>query len=507
MAQGMIIPKPVQMEILQADTVVIGAGTIIYSDASFFSDANLLSALLKKYTGYNIPVKKGISSGGKNDISLIRSKDTLNYPSEAYSVLADKKGITIIAGDGAGIYYGGITMLQLLTRDTSAGESFNLPSIAIRDQPRFKWRGLMLDCSRTLISVGHLKRTIDRMSFYKLNTLHLHLTDDQGWRLQIKQRPLLTTKGAFFADNYHEPKEFEGFYSQEQIKDIIRYASLRHIQIIPEIEAPGHSSAAIHAYPHLSCSERVVPIYPLLAGSPAPPNDVFCAGNEGTYQFFEDVLKETAGLFSSPFIHLGGDEVSKHHWKECNKCQAKIKSEKLKNEEELQRYLMNRVSKTVIDAGKRPIGWDEVMEGNIGKNWLIMAWRGEQKGMEAASLGYDVVMSPTTHLYFDYRHITTPTKKVYSYEPIPDTSLALTNKVLGIQANFWSHIERTESRIDFMLFPRSLALAERAWSERSVKDYEDFNKRKIHHFKWLKFFDVKFNGNDDPEPSPWDLVW
>jgi len=508
-AQNFIIPKPSRMEIKQDSPFVLDSQTTIITDPALAGEGKLLKDMLKKYTGYDLRIIKQ-TSGIKNNntISLAKSKNKEAYPAESYSVTANMNTVVITGSTPSGIFYGGITLLQLIKQDTAMKKRYVLPAVSIFDNPRFAWRGLMLDCSRTFLSPGYLKRTIDRMSFYKLNTLHLHLTDDQGWRLEIKKRPLLTSKGAFFAENYHEPKDFEGFYTQEQMKDIIRFAAERHIRIIPEIEAPGHSSAAIHAYPDLSCSGKSAPVYPLLSGSPVPPNDVFCAGNEETYRLFNDVVQEVTSLFPSSFIHFGGDEVSKHHWEKCSKCQNKIVQEKLANENELQRYLMQRISETAINSGKRPIGWDEVLDGNIGKKWLIMAWRPEEKGIEAAKKGYDVVLTPTSHLYFDYRYITTPTSKVYSYEPISDTvSAEITKHVLGIQANFWSHVERTESRIDFMLFPRLLALSERAWSDRSVKDYADFRVRKEYHLNWLKFFDIKYNGNDDPERSPWDLVW
>lgn len=501
-----IIPKPAVMQQNPGKDFVFSKSVQLIAEPDFAQVADLLADLIEARTGIQISVRGNESALSGPTIALKKSDGGLS--AEAYSLQVSERVVTIVAAEKAGSYYGGMTLLQLLEADSTVNNQYRIAPIHIQDMPRFSWRGLMLDCSRTFISVDYLKKTIDRMSFYKLNTLHLHLTDDQGWRLEVKSHPNLTTEGAFFADNYNEPEAFQGYYSQQEIEALIDYAALRQVTIIPEIEVPGHSSAAIHAYPHLSCSGRKVPIFPLQSGPPAPPNDVFCAGNDSTYLFFEQVLDEVTQLFPAAYVHLGGDEVPKHHWRNCHKCQAKMKALNINTEEDLQGFIMDEVSTHLASAGKQPIAWDEILEGEIAADWVIMAWRGHEKGIEAAKRGHQVVMTPTSHLYFDYSHVTTPTKKVYAFEPISDTVAAdIASHFIGIQANFWSHVARTESRIDFQLFPRTLALAERAWSEKQVTDYEDFEQRKQTHADWLKFFDIKYNRNDNPEPSPWDVVW
>lgn len=500
-----IIPKPVRVDKTLKGAFLLDRNTKIIAPSAFLPEAEQLGDLLKKKMEVGVSIETGTPNGSFPQ-AIVFTREDMNE-NEAYRLRVENHGVSIAASDKAGAFYGAMTLLQLMEKDT-ATSNVNIEAVEIFDYPRFGWRGLMLDCSRTFISMDYLKKTIDRMSFYKLNVLHLHLTDDQGWRLEIKKRPLLTSEGASFAANYNEPASFEGHYSQDDIRELLEYAAQRHVEIVPEIEVPGHSAAAIHAYPNLSCSGLKVPIFPLTSGSPYPNNDVFCAGNPDTYTFFEDVLEEVAGLFPSPYVHLGGDEVGKHHWKSCEKCQGKMKDLGISDEEKLQKHMMAEVGKNVLDAGKKPIGWDEILDGGAGKDWLVMAWQGHDIGIRAASQGYDVVMSPTSHLYFDYNYRTTPTKKVYSFQPIPDGLTEEEQKhFLGIQANFWSHIDRTESRIDAMIYPRALALAERAWSEDNVRDYENFTQRKVAHRQWLRFFDVKYNWNDDPEPSPYDTIW
>ncbi|HTE24220.1 beta-N-acetylhexosaminidase [Flavitalea sp.] len=504
MGQDVIIPRPASMTLNPGNDFVIQAQTQIIADEGFSTEAELLAGYLKAATGLTIRVRKKPDSKRPNaNITLRKDAASGNLQPEAYTLSVNANQVIITAGDAAGIYYGGVSFVQLLTPLDTAKKLFNVRPVIIQDKPRFSWRGIMLDCSRTFLSIDYLKRNIDRMSFYKLNTLHLHLTDDQGWRLEIKKRPLLQTKGATFAKNYNEPKEFEGFYSQKEIAELLKYAAARHVTIVPEIEIPGHSIAPLYAYPELSCTGNIPAVFPFFSG-PGIANDIFCAGNEGTYDFFKDVLNEVTSLFPVKYVHLGGDEAPKAHWKVCPKCQNKMKTLGLQNEEQLQGYVMNRIGNFLPTGSKRPIGWDEVLDGdNLEKKWIIMAWQNHQRGVKAIKTGYDVVMTPTSHLYFDYNYATTNTEKVYSYEPLRDEDNITSGQqkhVLGIQANFWSHIARTESRIDYHIYPRALALAERAWSDRSVTDYQNFSKRKNIHTYWLNFFDIKYNRKDDPKP-------
>ena len=497
-AQPSVIPQPLIMHVTSDQLLSINSVLYIVYDSKLAGEANLLSQNIKKVTGIDVkfvhtPPKTKTSS--INTIYLKLDKTT-SSDVESYQLQINNKGVVIIGSDAAGIFYGGVTLQQLLNPPTKDKKQWQLPFVEIQDKPRFGWRGLMLDCSRTFISSEYLKKTIDRMAFYKMNTLHLHLTDDQGWRLEIKKYPLLTSKGAFFAANYNEPKEFEGFYTQAQMKELINYARQRHVEIVPEIEVPGHSHAALYAYPALSCSRNITPIYPFSSGPSMTTNDVFDVGNENTYHFFKEVIKEVAEIFPSPYIHLGGDEVREGAWKDCKNCQAKMKSLGISDQKHLQGYVMNRVGNYVVADNKRPIGWDEVFQTGVGKETVIMVWRQQQTGIKATKDGYDVVMCPTSHLYFDYDYSITNTKKVYSYQPVPADATSEEKKhYLGIQACFWSHIDRTESKIDYQLFPRLLALAERAWSDEAVNDYNNFATRKSNHTFWLNYFDIKYNRN------------
>lgn len=491
-SQHAIVPQPLRAAFFQDSPFVLSHNVIIVSDTEFLTEANIIASLISDR--FNRRVKVGQKP--LDDHSAIFIKKTDDNIKEAYLLSVKEEECIISAADGAGALYGGITLSQMIEFDKEK-RSLIIKSAKIEDKPRFGWRGLMLDCSRTFLPVEYLKKTIDRMAFYKLNVLHLHLTDDQGWRLEIKKRLNLTSEGAFFSDSAIEPEEFEGYYTQDEIKDLIIYAAHRHIQIVPEIEVPGHSGAAIHAYPELSCTKEKTPIYPLIHHGAKKPNDVFCAGNEATYSFFEDVLNEVTTLFPSVYVHLGGDEVSKHHWQNCEVCQKKMKDLNIENEDFLQRYVMVEVGKNVTKVNKKPIGWDEVMEGDISRDWIIMGWRDESKGREALQKGYEVIMTPTSHLYFDYSYATTPTKKVYAYNPVPENiTEEQKNRILGIQANFWTHIDRWPSRIDFQLYPRILALSERAWSDSSVNDYDNFLQRGKSHKKWLQFFRIEYNDNE-----------
>lgn len=490
--QHNIIPYPSHAAYLQEALFVLDRPVLILSDKAFLTEANLIASLIAER--YRIEVRVGDKPiEGHAVVSIIKSDDLIK---EQYQIRVNEKECVILASEGSGAFYGGITLAQMIRFD-EVKRNHLIPSVRIEDQPRFSWRGLMLDCSRTFIPVDYIKKTIDRMAFYKLNVLHLHLTDDQGWRLEIKKRLHLTAKGASFAASAKEPDAFEGYYTQYDIRDLIVYAARRHIQIVPEIEVPGHSGAAIHAYPELSCSKAKIPIYPFIHQGAEKPNDVFCAGNEATYSFFEDVLSEVTALFSSPYVHLGGDEVSKHHWINCETCQMKKNAMNIDNEDVLQRYVMDRVGKHITDAKKRPIGWDEIVDGDISRDWIIMGWRDQSKGREALQKGYEVILSPHTHLYFDYSYATTPTSKVYAYNPVPDDVTAeQVSRILGIQANFWSHIDRWTSRIDFQLYPRLLALSERAWSEASVNDYDNFHQRMKDHKEWFQLFRIEYNDSE-----------
>jgi hexosaminidase len=333
----------------------------------------------------------------------------------------------------------------------------------------------MLDCSRTFLNKAYLFRYIDLLAMHKMNVLHLHLTDDQGWRIEIKKHPRLTEIGSRFASRYAGEKN--GYYSQQDIREIVHYAALRHVTIVPEIEMPGHATALLAVYPELSCSGRRQDIFPFFQG-PAVTRDILCAGNDAVFDVMKDVLAEVMELFPSQYIHVGGDEAPKDRWQACPKCRQRIKEEGLHNEDELQSYFMRRIGDFVRSKGRTLIGWDEILEGGLAPNAAVMSWRGTKGGYEAAILNHEVVMSPTTHCYFDYDVRQISLDKTYAFCPIPEgLPEEKTRFILGGQANMWTHIARTDSTIDQQIFPRLLALAEALWSKPEQKRFKDFYHR------------------------------
>ncbi len=485
-----VIPKPSQVKIAQGSFNFAGMAAIYYDDncSGFVNVAGYLQTTLRDQLGRTVKIDKlDASAIAGNAIVLKCSASQPTLGSEGYELTVTTGRVTILANERVGVFYGVQTLLQL--RDDETGQA---PCIEITDSPRFQWRGLMLDCSRTFQSVAYMKKTIDRMAMYKMNVLHLHLTDDQGWRVEIKKYPELTAKGARFPEKYEEPLRHQGYYTQAQIKDLVQYATMRNITVVPEIEMPGHSIAPLSCYPELSCSGGSFEIYPFFKG-PGITADIFCAGNEATFVFFENVLDEVFELFPSKFIHIGGDEAPKSGWQACAKCQVRIKAEGLKDEHGLQSYFIKRVEKYANSKGKRIIGWDEILEGGLAPNAAVMSWRGIGGGIAAASTGHDVVMSPTSHCYFDYTYKAIDTRKAYSFEPVPDQlSDEQAKHVLGLQANFWSHIDREEHLVDRQLWPRLLAIAERGWSAKSVRNWDDFQGRVQHNLNRLEAFGIAY---------------
>jgi hexosaminidase len=493
-----IIPEP--QEILSGQGFFnLTDRAVIVAPARYRNEALILQNELALATGLHLKISNN-HTAVSDAIVMETAKKSL--PAEAYNLSVGNSGIVISASDSKGIFYGTMSLLQLLPPDklktVVSGQPVSIPAVSINDFPRFKWRGLMLDVSRTFMPPDYIKRTIRRMSFYKLNVLHLHLTDDQGWRIPVRGYPLLVEKASHFDTSYHEPAEFQGYYSRADIAELVQFAALHHVDVVPEIESPGHSHAALYAYPDLSCDGRIAPIFPFFSG-PGVTNDVFCVGNPGSLKFFQTVITETAGLFPSPYLHLGGDEVPRTEWEHCPKCQALVQSAHLENTSELQGYFMQELHDQVVKERKRPVAWDEILVDNklLSKDWVIMSWRGVKPGIDAAMRGYDVVMTPTSNLYFDYPYTSTNTRKVFDYDPFDGKNNdTLTSHILGIQANFWSHIDRTESRIDNQLYPRLLALAERAWSSSDDQNFIKFRERLIYQKNWLDYFKIRYYNRD-----------
>ena len=419
---------------------------------------------------------------------------------EAYKLNVSPSSIQIEAKTPKGIFYAFQTLRQLMPAaiesESSVGDdiAWKVPCVSIEDAPSFAYRGMMLDVSRHFMSKEVVKRTIDLMSFHKLNTFHWHLTDDQGWRIEIKKYPKLTSIGGFrdktiIGHAKDKPykwdvKRYGGFYTQEDVKEIVAYARKRFVEIIPEIEMPGHAVAALTAYPEYSCSGGPFEV----EGRWGVFNDIFCT-KEATFEFMQNILDEVVALFPSTYVHIGGDEAPRIRWKNCVHCQQRMKQENLTKESELQTYFVNRIESYLNTKGKQIIGWDEIIEGGIPQRATVMSWRGEKGGIHAAKAGYDVIMTPNNYLYLNRYQFDpkteplaiggfVPLEIVYNYHPVPATLTPEEAKhIKGVQGNLWTEYITSGEQMEYMLYPRAAALAELAWSKKESKDYEKFYQR------------------------------
>ncbi|WP_295118194.1 family 20 glycosylhydrolase [uncultured Chitinophaga sp.] len=477
-----IIPAPQSMEVKPGSFVLTAKSAIGFS-VTASKAGGLFNEFLQTNYGFKLPYAKVVSS-----VNFI---EDATLPAEGYELTVTSKSITL-KGNGAGLYYGIQTLQQLVP--LTKGTSLSIPNVVIKDAPRFAYRGLMLDCGRHFFPASYVKKYIDVMAQYKLNRLHWHLTEDQGWRIEIKKYPRLqevaskrdeTVIGHAGRSKEYDGKPYGGYYTQEEIKDIVKYAEARYITIIPEIEMPGHAQAALAAYPYLGCTGG-----PYKVGTTfGVMNEVYCAGNDSVFAFQEGVLDEVLALFPSKYIHIGGDECPKDRWKTCPKCQARIKALGLKDEHELQSYFIGRVEKYLNSKGRNIIGWDEILEGGLAPNATVMSWRGEAGGIAAAKQKHDVIMTPNTYLYLDYLQGIPatepmgiggylPLKTTYGYEPYSPNLTAEEHKyIIGVQGNVWTEYIQTPEKADYMTYPRGLALAEITWSPAGKKNYESFLNR------------------------------
>ncbi|SMD32612.1 hexosaminidase [Reichenbachiella faecimaris] len=460
--------------------------------------ADFFALKLKRSTGLELKVQK--EAADNNFISLQLEPI---HSEEGYTLDASNQGVTIKASSPKGIFYGLSTLMQLLPAEVESetlvqNMDWTLPAVSIKDKPRFSWRGFHLDVCRHFISLEEVKKHIDILSIFKINKFHWHLTEDQGWRIEIKKYPKLTSVGATRTEA--DGSTHEGFYTQEEIKEVVAYAAARYIDVIPEIEMPGHALAALSAYPELSCNE----------GTYTPriiwgvETDVFCAGKDEVFTFLEDVIEEIIPLFPYEYYHMGGDESPKDRWETCPRCQARIKKEGLHDEHELQSYFMSRMENVLMQHDKKMIGWDEILEGGISDSANVMSWRGEEGGIAAANAGNDVVMAPGAWMYLDKYEgdykidpVTIggflPIKKVYNYEPIPaDIDSSKAHHVLGAQTTLWSEYIYQEELSEYRMYPRALALAELTWTAKEQKDYKDFEQRLNNQMVRLDGHDVNY---------------
>ena len=501
-AEPPIIPRPASLQ-QKAGVLRFTSQTRIIVDTTSRPTGEFLSSLLAPATGVALPVIDDSNTAPPaGAISLIITPNQ-DIPDEGYHLDISPDGIRINAKTSAGLFYGVQTLRQLLPPEIEStskvdGVDWTVPALSIDDYPGYKWRGLMLDVGRHFRDVAYIKRFLDLMALHKLNTFHWHLTEDQGWRIEIKKYPKLTEIGAW-RDDGHGGK-YGGFYTQDQIRDVVAYAAARHITIVPEIEMPGHSLAALAAYPELSCTGG-----PFTVGTRwGVYDDVYCPGKEHTFAFLEDVLTEVMELFPGQFIHIGGDECPKDRWKESPDCQARIKAEGLKDEHELQSYFIKRIDKFVTSKGRRIIGWDEILEGGLAPGAAVMSWHESEGGMAAARAGHDVVMTPMSHCYFDHYQSHAagqpkaiggylPIQTVYSFQPTPpELSAADAVHVLGAQGNLWSEYFDSEAQVDYMTYPRATALAEVLWSPPSRRSWDDFSLRLPADLRRLDVLGVKY---------------
>ena len=496
-----IVPKPVSLEV-GAGYFNLNSETSIHLENSkkdLKPAADFLSSYLSQISAYSPKIKSKVNNG----IILALNENEI-IGEEGYLLKVTPSEIKITANTKAGIIYGLQSLFQTLPQIRTNADLF-IPTMNITDYPRFKWRGMHLDVSRHFFSPEMVKEYINLLASYKLNTFHWHLVDDQGWRIEIKKYPKLTSIGAWRVDKTDlpwserplakagEPANYGGYYTQNQIKDIIKFAAERNVTIVPEIEMPGHVASAITAYPFLSCSQN--PQLNITGGNYKDASSNYCAGNEETFKFLEGILDEVVTLFPSKYIHLGGDEVDKSSWQHCPKCQAKIAAENLKDVDELQSYFMRRMEKYLIGKKKKMIGWDEILEGGLAPEATVMSWRGETGGIAAAKMKHDVIMTPGNPVYFDHYQAGpegeplaiggfNSLKMVYNYEPIPAELDKTEEKyVLGAQANVWTEYITTKSQLEYMVLPRMLALSEVVWTPKENKNWADFSSRLNYHFR------------------------
>lgn len=480
-----VVPMPARVEI-QSGEFEFGPKTRIYletgsRDAHWVGE--YLSRLLSKPMGRSIPVLIGESAGAHQDAIIFSLKGPATLGAEGYELSVSHDAIHIRSPKVAGLFYAVQTLRQMLPVQIESGMRIDRPlqvaCVRIQDHPRYPWRGFMLDCSRTFLSIAYLRHTIDLMALYKLNVLHLHLTDDQGWRLQMNEYPELAAVGSHFAKRFGGGG---GFYTQQQMRDLIAYARRRNITIVPEIEMPGHSQEVLASYPELVCpvpgkkeAFEVAPFWNFI--SQHDFSQPLCVCNEKVFDVYRNVISEVTALYPSQFIHVGGDEVPKDAWNASPLCQSFMKAKGLKDADQLQSYFMKRIEKVIAARGRRMIGWDEILEGGLAPGATVMSWRGTKGGMAAARLGHDVVMAPNPYTYFDYTYATTPTQKVYSYDPANGFTPAMARHILGVEACMWTHIAVTDREIDYQTYPRLLALSEVGWSPQQGRKWSGFDVR------------------------------
>lgn len=487
-----VVPEPTHL-VQREGSFELRSDTVIHYGMGTFPEAEYLAEVLQPATGWQLAVREASAdtepSGG---ILLTLDPELKSLGREGYRLTVGPDSVRVLAYHPAGIFYGVQTIRQLLpeaifSAEPMEGVEWMLPAVEIEDVPRFEWRGHLFDVGRHFFDVETVKRSIDLLALHKMNRFHWHLTEDQGWRLAIERYPKLTEIGAWRDDG--EGGRYGGYYTREEIREVIDYAARRHIVVVPEIDMPGHTLAALASYPSLGCTGGPYEV----ATTWGIFEDVLCVGSDATLSFVRNVLDEVTELFPSSHIHIGGDECPKTRWRECPRCQARIAEEGLADEYELQSWFITQVGAHLASRGRQLIGWDEILEGGLAPGAVVQSWRGVRGGIEAASQGHDVIMSPTSHCYLDYSHTTISLERAYSFEPIPEElDPEFHHHVLGLEGNLWSEWVPDRDRLDHQVYPRLTALAEVAWSPAEQRDWEDFLRRMETHFQRFDRLGVQY---------------
>ncbi len=484
-----IIPKPQSVQAKDGFFKWDHSLPVYFNSQELRLEANYLQDYLFQQTGVQPEIKQVTSNARSEGIYLLLSDSCQFESPEGYQLSIQKYSIQITAQEPSGIFYGIQSLWQLLPANfhSEHAEAINfIPCGEITDEPAFIWRGMLLDCSRHFMEVDFIKRYLDLLALHKMNRFHWHLTEDQGWRIEIKKYPRLTEHGAWRIEE--DGSRYGGFYTQDEIREVVAYARERHIEVVPEIELPGHSVAAISSYPHLSCTGDSIPV----ANRWGVFKDIYCAGQESTFEFLENVLAEVMELFPYQYIHIGGDEAPTYRWELCEHCQNRIKQEGLESELELQNYFIQRIETFVSQHGKRIIGWDEILEGGLSEQATVQSWRGFEGAQEAAHQGHAAIVSPTSHAYFDYPLESIDLKKVYHFNPIPSSlEPAYHAFILGGECNMWTE-RAPQSEVDDRMFPRMLAMAEALWTGPVEKDFPEFHERVQGHYDLLDALEVAY---------------
>lgn len=512
-----IIPQPVQIERLAGfftldNETALALWNVDQDTADYIRD------FLKTRLGINPPPCQGTDGGGANAIVFSLNENETGGEG-AYRLTVESGGINACAGSPVGLVYALQSLYQLIvSHNGDVGQNKKaVPYVRIADYPRFGWRGYMLDVSRHFFSVDYIEKQLDLMALYKLNKFHWHFTDDHGWRMETEKYPRLMEIGAWRPDRSGvswkkcepprkgEPAVYGGYYTRQEMRHVVEYAARRGIEVIPEIEIPGHCSEVLAAYPEFACNDFP---YTVQAGPYWPPIGILCGGNDAVMRFLFDVLEEAAGIFPSKYMHIGGDEANKDNWKSCPKCQRRIKELGLKNEEALQGWMIREAEKHLAGLGKKIIGWDEILDGGVSENAVIMYWRdwvGEERILDAARRGHEIIVCPTSHCYLDYNEFEDegeredtgnhlPLEKVYAFEPLPaGLENGAAKQILGGQGNLWTEYIFTPDYADYRLLPRLLAIAESLWSPPAARAWERFAGKLPLHRQCLKSLGYNFH--------------